>query len=312
MPIIQERVTAYLALVGFCLLSSIRDVVSEVFFKDRVYGASPVFVLFVYSLVTQVIAALLFLAPSVSRSVKTIPFRKIRGDLFWLNFFTFVAFALYFFAIDSPIGASVNSFVDYGSGPIFTAVVAVFLAGERLNKIFAWSAAVSLIGIVILAMPRLQAGGVSLLWLFGLAIALLSSLSGAFYRVYFKILLQMGLAKSAVVFLRLIATTLVLGVVLLLRPDLFRADILVETVVIGILGFALPLFLVLTILQRVTISHYAMLLFLVPAMTYAFSAALGYGHFFVSDIVAAVLIFAGVGLYEIRSGNVKSGARTPR
>jgi drug/metabolite transporter (DMT)-like permease len=297
MPVRQGMAIAYLAIAGFCLLSAVRDVASEVYFKNRLYEAGPVFVLFVFSIVTQGCAALSFLVSSAP-SARQIFSKSTLGALLWLNIFTFAAFILYFLAIGSPIGASVNSFIDYGSGPIFTAIVGMVLTGERLNRFFAWSAFVSFIGVVILSAPRLQLADVSVLWLLGLVMALLSSLCGAFYVVYFKILLQAGLAKSAIIFLRLIMTTLGLGTVLVVRPELFRADIFAEIAVLGIFGFAAPLFLTLTILQRVTISAYAMLLFLVPVLTYLLSGALGYGRLFYSDLLAAGLIFYCVAFFE--------------
>src|SRR5262249_50648190 len=90
----------------------------------------------------------------------------------------------------------------------------------------------------------------------------------------------------------------VLGVVLGAMPHLFRWELLIETAVIGVLGFTLPLFLTLVVIQRVPIRSFAILLFLFPALTFIFSAALGYAHLYASDILAAGVIIAGVALHE--------------
>jgi threonine/homoserine efflux transporter RhtA len=123
-------------------------------------------------------------------------------------------------------------------------------------------------------------------------------LSSAIYRVYFKILLQRGLSKAEIVFLRLCGVTLVLGGILLVQNDLFRADLLLQTSILGLLGFTLPLFLILNIIQRLEISSFAMLLFLYPTTTFMMSAALGYTQFHGSDVLATVVIAFGVIRYE--------------
>jgi drug/metabolite transporter (DMT)-like permease len=152
-----------------------------------------------------------------------------------------------------------------------------------------------------LAVPRLQVPSVTWLWLFGLALAVLSSLSSACYRVYFKLLLENGLSRSAIIFFRLAGTTLVPGIIMIFWPEQFRPDLLVQTAIVGVLGFALPLFLVLTILQRIALGNYAILLFSVPAITYLLSSLFGYGQFYATDLLAALLIFAAVAVHEVRS-----------
>src|ERR1700684_519848 len=137
---VSGRTTAYLAFAGFCILSSCRDVLSEILFKDQQYDASPVFVLFVYSAVTQAVAVAVFVSRLVSGDLNPRPsLRSACKEILLLNFFTLAAFLLYFVAIDSPVGAAVNSFVDYGSSPIFTAMVGILLMQERLDRIFVWS-----------------------------------------------------------------------------------------------------------------------------------------------------------------------------
>jgi drug/metabolite transporter (DMT)-like permease len=294
----SRRTTAYLAFAAFCCLSSSRDVISEFLFKDKLYDANPVFILFVYSAVTQAVAVITWLGGLIVGPAKPMFHLQVIGkEVLLLNFFTLMAFLFYFIAIDSPVGAAVNSFVDYGSSPIFTAIIGVILMGERLDKAFLLTATIAGVGIVVLAAPRLHVDSVHL-GILGLVLALLSSLSSGFYRVYFKVLLEKGLSKSAIVFLRLMAITLLLGGILFVRPELFRADILFKTALIGVLGFAIPLFLSLGALQRLAVRSYAMLLFLLPALTYALSASFGYGQLYVSDLFAGGLILLGVAVHE--------------
>jgi drug/metabolite transporter (DMT)-like permease len=298
-----ERTIAYVAFGAFCALSSARDVISEAIFKNDAYHASPLFVLFVYSVVTQCVAgAALVVGHPFQRAKQIVG----RGKHFLLlNGFTLAAFLFYFLAINSPLGAAMNSFVDYGSSPLFTAIVGALLVQERLDRTFAISALVSLAGIIVLSAPRVYIDKFSLLWVTGIVLSLLSSISSAFYRVYFRLLLVGGATKSAVIFIRLFGITIVLGAILLIRPELFRVDLLAQTATLGLVGFTLPLFLTLTIIQRLTIRSFAMLLFAVPALTFLLSATLGYARLFPSDIVAGALAIIGVILHERR--NPKSG-----
>ena len=152
----------------------------------------------------------------------------------------------------------------------------------------------------MLAVPRLHGGPISLLWILGLVIALASSLSSAFYRVYFKVLLQKGLLKSTIVFFRLIGITLVLGGVLLVRPELFRADILAKTALIGL--FWIWRFQFSRCLAQSSVCQCAVTrccYFFLPALTYALSAALGYGRFYMSDLLAGGLLLLGVAAHEL-------------
>lgn len=301
---LEGRTIAYVAFGAFCALSSARDVISEALFKNHTYNASPVFVLFVYCVVTQCVAGAVLLARHPFQCTKWITGRE--NYLIRLNGFTLAAFFFYFLAINSPLGAAMNSFVDYGSSPAFTAIVGTLLGQERLDRTFAISALVSLAGILVLSAPRVYIDEFSLLWVVGLSFSFISSISSAFYRVYYKLLLVDGMTKSAVIFIRLFGITIALGAILLIRPELFRVDLLAETAILGFVGFTLPLFLTLIIIQRLTIRSFAMLLFAVPVLTFLLSASVGYAHLFVSDIVAAGLAVLGVVVHERRGGELRT------
>jgi drug/metabolite transporter (DMT)-like permease len=290
----------YAAFAAFCALSSARDILSELLFKDRIYEANPVFVLFVYSIITQLVAGICLFVPSRPHESHNI----VRHGMafIWLNVFTLAAFIFYFLAIKSPLGAAVNSFVDYGSSPIFTAIIGALYAKERLSRAFAISATASTVGIVILSIPRVYIDNFSPLWVAGLLMCFVSSISSACYRVGYKNLLVQGATKSSIIFFRLFGTTLTLGALLLISPDKIRLDILGQVSILGLIGFTAPLFLTLIIMERVTIRSFAMLLFCVPALTFIASASIGYATFFPSDLIAAALAIFGAVFHERRTG----------
>src|SRR4051794_28519030 len=96
-------VVVALALVAFCFFSALRDTLSEILFKDEAYKASPIFVLFVFSVTTQL----------VSGAVVSISRRRHWGegmrDIILVNVYTLSAFLFYFLAISLPLGAALNS-----------------------------------------------------------------------------------------------------------------------------------------------------------------------------------------------------------
>jgi len=53
----------------------------------------------------------------------------------------------------------------------------------------------------------------------------------------------------------------------------------------------------LTVLRRVSIGNYAMLLFCVPAITYLLAGAFGYGMFYLFDFIAAGLILLSIAIF---------------
>lgn len=276
-----------------------RDIVSEIYFKTPEIKTSPIYVLFVYSIITQVMAAFLLVARRQTGVLTHLWFVGFSKENICINLATLIAFLFYFLAIASPLGAAMNAFVDYGVGPTVTALVGSIIAKEKLTKAFAWSAACSSIGIVVFAAPRLQAGSVSIYWVVGLLLALISVISGSVYRSYFKVLLNARVDKATIVLLRMSGLTVVLGAILLAQPSLFSFERLPETAALGLIGFSIPLFLSLFILQNVTIRSFAMLLFLYPILTYFGSAVFGLVKVYASDIAAAALVFSSITLHEV-------------
>lgn len=304
---ISDRIAAYLAIVAFCALSAARDVISEFFFKSETYQASPVFVLFVYSAVTQLVGLVIFaFSPAASRP-KIAELKENKNEIIYLNLFTAAAFALYFAAIRLPLGAGMNAFVDYGTGPIFTALVGVHMLHERLDRRFVYVCVASLAGLLFLNIPRFQVEQASAQWLLGIGCALLSAVAGAYYTIYYKILLERKLPKSLIITLRLVCLTVILGLALAINQSLFRTDLLIPTVILGLIGFTLPLFLILTIVQRVTIRQYSVLLFLVPALTLLFSIGAGYERLRIFDLLGAGVIVIAVIYHEAKPGSNRQG-----
>jgi drug/metabolite transporter (DMT)-like permease len=299
------RIGAYAVFLAFCLLSAARDSLSELLFKSAHYQAHPVFVLFVFSVTTQAVAAVVMgMRLARKGGGPGIRLRETKLDIAYLNLFTLVAYLAFFLAIGTPLGAGLNAFIDYGSGPIFTALVGAFLLHEKLTRTFFVSLLIGAVGYLIFAASKVTVGAVSYAWWLGFGLALLSSLAGGFYRVYFKRLLNAGVDKAAIVLLRLVALSVALGLFLIWHPHYLRLDLLPQIVALGVAGFALPLFLVLFVIQSLSIASFSLLLFLLPVLTLLFSSALGYAVPTWLDLIAGGLVFLAVFVYE------KSARRT--
>lgn len=294
---LDQRTIAYVAFIGFCILSSSRDAISEFLFKDDAYRASPIFTLLIYSLVTQGISGIVCLR-RLQWSWGFRPVWNLKKEVIWVNVFTLLAFVSYFIAIKSPLGAGLNAFTDYGTAPVFTAIVGALIIGDRLDKWFWLCASLSALAIATLALPRVTIAHFSSAWFVGLVLAIFGSLFSAIYRVHFRILLTSGMPPSAIIFNRLHATTVTLGAVVLSDPHLFRGDLVLQASLIGLFGFCAPLFLMLMVIRRVNIPDLAMLLFAFPALTLLMSAGFGYTRLYWSDLLAGVVMLVGLATYE--------------
>jgi hypothetical protein len=200
----RGNIDTYVLFVVFCLLSAVRDVISESYLKHETERSSVFYVLFIYSIVAQVFAAALILlrrGRSISVGIKSVIWRR---ENILINIFTITAFLFYFLAISSPLGAALNAFVDYGLGPAAaTAAIAGLLVRERLSTAFFLSLVSSLFGIILFLIPRWEAQGVSILWFVGMTLAILNTLSGAVYHGYFKVLLNQNADRAEIMLLRL-------------------------------------------------------------------------------------------------------------
>jgi len=101
--------------------------------------------------------------------------------------------------------------------------------------------------------------------------------------------------------------TLILGFMLTINRELFRLDLLIPTAILGLIGFTLPLFLILNIVQRVTIRRYSILLFLVPALTLMFSIFAGYETLRPFDNLGAGILILAVVYDDVRAGFDRQG-----
>jgi len=287
----------YILLFIFCALSAMRDVYSEFLFKGE-SDLDPFYLLFVFSSITQIVSGSGVVFQYARHTDRKFLFsRKDINGLLWVNFYTLIAYVTFFLAIDTDAGAGIISLVDYGSSPLLTALVAVFLLNIKLDRIYWLGALVGITGILMLFFNRIgdYQGPISVLWL-GIIFAIVSSLSSAFYRVYLKRLLNRGISKLAILFLRLFGVTFLLAGYLIVQPDAIDLEILPQLILLGLFSFTMPLLLILSVLQNTDIRHFSLLLFLIPAFTYLFSALLGHTEFFFLDILAAGFILMGVSL----------------
>lgn len=291
----------YFAFLIFCLISSLRDVVSEYFFREKY--VSPLFVLFIFSVTTQAFSLLIYYFKRGKLLIR-LP-KSSWADMIYLNTLTLLAFTLYFLAINSFIGAALNSIIDYGLTPIVTASVGCMFLGERLSYRYLLLFILSFAGLCMLLLPRIYITrdldyymGDSSSIVAGTLFAIGSTVASALYRVSFKKLLSRGEDIATIVFFRLSFLTISIGILLLIKRELFVIQMIPIISFLGLIGFALPLFMSLYVLQRTELKRFGMLLFILPLTTAIFSVLFGYSDFYPLDLGAGLLIILGVTLNE--------------
>lgn len=302
-----EDIWPYGALVLFCLLTAFRDVISENVFKDVHGGTSPQMSLLIFCAITQIGSLVyLLMTGGLSKLWRLIRIdEKNRSfDVLMLNGFTLIGFLTYFLAIATPLGAGLNSFIDYAVNPLFTAIVAAYLVSENLTGLFWGCTAAAIIGLAIFFSPRISIDwSASGLWV-GLAFCITSAFASGVYRSYNKKLLALGFEKIPILFTRLIFATVALGIYCAYHSEfapmtLSRVGALT---VLGFVGFFLPLALTLYILQKMHVKRFALAMYSIPIMTYGFSYMTGHTQFYSSDLLAMVIVFASLGVQEFASG----------
>jgi len=297
-----SRVVPLGALLAFCVLSALRDVLSEDWLKRGEGDLSPVFLLFVYSVVTQVVAAGFRRTRWASSAEKTGRGRS-HLDLALLNGFTLLGFLTFFLAIETDLGSAMNAFVDYGTSPIFTAIGGFLLVGQRVERAFWASSVVSICGIAVLIFERQHGvGTLNASVLLGVGYAITSAVSTAVCRVLFSRLLAEGRTKSEIMLHRMWALSATLGAVLLFRPELVRPDLALQIALLGLVGFTVPLFMVLVIAERLRIDQMANLFFLLPVITYLLAWTRGLYEPTAASLLAMVAVCMAVTSYRARGG----------
>jgi len=290
------KLQGWAAIVLFCICSAARDVASERLFREGEVRAD-VLVFGVFGTAAALAAVSLGPRALWDAGVRATRSRRDARDLVSLNLFTGLAYFLYFVAISTPLGASMNIFVDYAMNPMFTAAAALVLLGASVRHAVAPSV-VCVVGMLAFVQPAVSLDRGILL---GVVAAVGSAAAAGVYRVNNKALLDRGWGKRELVFLRLQLLILTLGLYL----SMADAHALVgapwgRLVVLGALGAFLPLVLFQVALQQLPIVTLAMALFGVPIVTATAAWLVGAGPLSWSQVPGAALILLGVGLYERR------------
>jgi len=294
----------YFAFIFICFLCAIRDVFSEWFMKNSQESVSPYFTLFIFSAVT-VLSCFIYLV--FSRNGLRVLNKQVFSQ--WEHFknallvsvYTFLAFLCYFLAISTPLGAGLNSFIDYGTFPLFTAALAVFFLNEKIEKKFYIAALLCISGIALFMWPRIQLNtSVSAVLFIGLFYSLMGAFFSGFFSIYSKRLLNYGLDIIALVFIRLFFSTCALGLFILVKGEQHSFFVVLSLSVLGFFGATLLLILSTFALKKMKIKSFALVSYSIPILTYLFSWSFGHTTLFWIDIFASTLILSALFYYEYK------------
>ena len=132
----QKKVIFLMLFLILCLLTSIRDVISELFFNSTVHAFSPETIVMIYCLCATILGLL------IARIKNKLPSKQVVKDIyFWklligLNLSSFLAYYFFFKAIEGPLSSGIISFIDYSTIPFFTAISASIFLKEKITKNF--------------------------------------------------------------------------------------------------------------------------------------------------------------------------------
>jgi drug/metabolite transporter (DMT)-like permease len=286
----------HLALLLFVILSAARDVFAGTLLRPG--DLDPVFMTWVFCLVTGI----LFWALTSVRLRSLYAFsefielpRKHRTRLILLNVSTMLAYVTTFVAI-SRIDPYSNSLIDYGATPIVSAILAAIVRQERIGSLGKLGMGIAALGIVILT--RAISGTTSAQHLgVGIACALLSCGFASWNNVLNKDLVTVVKPRERLVALRLMLAIVVLGAYVVGRGVPAGAPWAMLCLV-GLLGIAVPLYLVVYAFEQLEVRHLAMAFFLIPVAVFAFSVLAGLLHFSWASLAAGCIVVAGVFVAE--------------
>ena len=115
--------------------------------------------------------------------------------------------------------------------------------------------------------------------------------------------MSLGLDKGFIIVGRLLLTLVVFGAAMLiqdtpastLEEDLIEAALLL---VIGAVGFSLPLLLILYVIEQFKIEHFAAAMFLIPVLIYLFLFAMQQVDLGWHNAIGIFLVFVAVVYYD--------------
>ncbi len=291
----KEALITYVILALCCIAAAWRDVGAEYLFKNY-ENLHPLFVLFLGCLLTQI---LMLVIMSIKRP-KLVPIPKSsKKDIYALNVFTFLSFLTYFLAIKSPLGATVNSYIAFGVDPIITALLLAIQFKQKISRNFILSVIPCVVGIFLLGWSNIKGLNVSIKdWSIGFSFSVLSSLFYAYYIIYLKRILNIGIGPVVANFFRLTLTNIALGAFFILNPELVKDVNLLEVLGIGAVGFAMAFFIFTFLVQKTNIQQLVILAFLFPVFTNIVSAFSGLYKFSFLGLMGSILILSSMAIYE--------------
>jgi len=224
-----------------------------------------------------------------------------RRKLLYLNVSTMLAYATTFLAI-SRIDPYSNSLIDYGATPILSATLAVVARREYIAPLGKIGMALAVAGIVVLTSGLAQDSKVTGLTS-GVLLALTSCCFASWNNVLNKDLVAAGMQRENLVASRMPLPVLVLGAYVI-GTGFPRSAPWLQLVAIGIVGVAVPLYLVVYAFKSLDVRHLAVAFFLIPVAIFLMSLAAGTTAMNLTTAAAGAVILVGVYVAE-RADRVK-------
>jgi drug/metabolite transporter (DMT)-like permease len=307
----RKNLRGLLALLAFALLSAARDVLT----KSHIFGGTrpidAITITFIYCTVTWLLFLLLSLTTRGGRSQLAGLRAAIDEPQKRRQLLTLLAYVTSFMAIDKT-DAFVNSLADYGAAPVVTAVFALLLRKERFGRVEILGMFLSVCGISLLVGS--STGGDRASTSVGIGLAILSCVALSLANIWNKSLVDKGVRRGALIVGRLSLALLVLGLWCIATGSLAKvhwAEDGGKLALLGLLGMALPLYLVVLAFETLGVRYLALAFFLIPVFTFMGTSIVS-GDLDFLGLLAGVLTLVGVVVAERAAASRQPPPQAPK
>jgi len=283
----------------FSLLIALRDVGSSALLGEQ--KLHPLVMLKVFSITTTIVCGLILAKTKGLRELLK-PIQENQVLVLKMGVSTTISFASMMYGI-AVLGASLFTTVEHGLIPMFTVILAMYFLSESIKKQDFFGITLSLVGVQMILYPSLDKNEINLNQnVIGVICAIIASYSTALNSVYQKKLLKIGYDTFSILSWRF----LIPSIFLIVFTKAYHVEpmintMIIKSVILGIVGFSLPLVVLLFGLKNSTLIKFSVFNLLIPLETVLLASVL-----YPSDLKSFQNVFVIIGSLLILSGVVIS------
>lgn len=248
---------------SFAILIGLRDVWSGIILSKNLH---PLTMLFYFSLFTSLFSLIISKLQKKDKVLKS--FIEHSKLYLSLGIFTTLAFSGMMYGI-SLIGASLFTVIEHGLIPFFTFFMGIRLLGERVDRNH-WAGIIcAIIGVQLIFVPGLktETNQIEIMYLVGIILAILGSVLTAYTSVIQKKLVSCGQDSFVILFWRFLIPSVILFMANRIYGLPHHIEYSGEISVLALVGFTIPLYLLLKGFVKSTMISFSMFNLMIPLYT---------------------------------------------